>query len=171
MVGGAADYAYPYVHVYIIVGKAQATPNMPIALARNIWGEIPGPLAARLLSMSSPASPETIALRLGLDVKELGRSCDEALLPSLANFVHPWREVFAHLLAPLDLDDIDSENAGRSEQTKRLASLHKWKVKCGGKATYGVLITALLNNRDVRNAENVCQQLLQHLEGSYSNYY
>ena len=117
--------------------------------------------------MSSPASPKTIALRLGLDVKELDRSCDETLLPSLANFVHPWREVFAYLLAPIDLDDVDSENASRSEQMKRLASLRKWKVKCGAKATYGVLITTLLNNGDVRNAENVCQQLLQHLEGSY----
>ena len=127
------------------------------------------PLPARSV-MSSTASSETIAIRLGLDVKELEKSCDEALLPSLANFVHPWREVFAYLLAPLDLDDIDSENAGRSEQTKRLASLRKWKVKCGGKATYGVLITTLLNNGDVRNAENICQQLLQHPEGSYNKF-
>ena len=111
--------------------------------------------------MSSPASPKTIALRLGLDEKELNKSCDEALLPSLANFVHPWREVFAYLLAPIDLDDIDSENASHSEQTKRLASLRKWKVKCGAKATYGVLITSLLKNGDVQNAENICQHLLE----------
>ena len=122
----------------------------------------------KLLSMSSPAaaSPKTIALRLGLDVKELDKSCDEALLPSLANFVHPWREVFAYLLAPIDLDDIDSENAGRSEQTKRIASLRKWKVKCGARATYGMLITSLLKNGDVQNAENICQKLLEnHLKG------
>ena len=108
---------------------------------------------------------KTIALRLGLDEKELDKSCDEVLLPCLANFVHPWREVFAYLLAPIDLDDIDSENAGRSEQTKRLASLRKWKVKCGAKATYGVLITSLLKNGDVQNAENICQ----HLENSWEH--
>ena len=115
------------------------------------------------LSMSSensPASPKTIAFRLGLDVKELDKSCDEFLLPFLANFVHPWREVFAYLLAPIDLDDIDSENAGRSEQTKRLAGLRKWKVKCGAKATYGVLIASLLKNGDVQNAENICLQIM-----------
>ena len=90
----------------------------------------------------------------------------EALLPSLANFVHPWREVFAYLLAPIDLDDIDSENADRSEQTKRLASLRKWKVKCGAKATYVVLITSLLKNGDVQNAENICQQVMNSVKGS-----
>ena len=111
--------------------------------------------------MSSPACPKTIALRLGLDVKEVHKSCDETLLPSLANFVHPWREVFAYLLAPIDLDDIDNENVGRSEQTKRLASLWKWKIKCGARATYGELITSLLKNGDVQNAENICQQLLE----------
>ena len=121
--------------------------------------------------MSSPvtgtsSSPKTIALRLGLDVKELDKSCDEFLLPSLANFVHPWREVFAYLLMPIDLDDIDSENAGRSEQTKRLASLHKWKVKCGARATYGELITSLLKNGDVQNAENVCRQIMISLQDS-----
>ena len=109
--------------------------------------------------MSFP-SPKTIALRLGLDAKELDRSFDEALLPFLANFVHPWRLVFAYLLAPIDLDDIDSENTGRSEQTKRLACLRKWKVKCGANATYGVLITSLLNNGDVENAEAVCRQII-----------
>ena len=117
--------------------------------------------------MSTPAtaSPKTIALCIGLDLKELDKSCDEALLPSLANFVHPWREVFAYLLAPIDLDDIDSENAGRSEQTKRLASLRKWKVKCGTGATYSVLITSILKNGDVQNAENLCQKLLENLKG------
>ena len=110
------------------------------------------------LSMSSPASPKTIALRLGLDVKELDKSCDEALLPSLATFVHP--------LVPIDLDDIDSENAGLSEPTKRLASLHKWKVKCGARATYGELITSLLKNGDVQNAENVCRQIMINIKHS-----
>ena len=143
---------------------------------RNIWSPSPkyanneveritlalctAPLSS--LSMSSetsPASPKTIALRLGLDVKALDKPCDEFLLPFLANFVHPWREVFAYLLAPIDLDDIDSENAGRSEQTKRLASLRKWKVKCGAKAMYGVLIASLLKNGDVHNAENICLQI------------
>ena len=90
--------------------------------------------------------PKTIAVGPGLYVKELDKSC--------SNFVHPCREVFAYLLAPIDLDDMDSENAGRSEQTKRKASLRKWKVKCGARATYSVLITSLLKNGDVQNAEN-----------------
>ena len=83
----------------------------------------------------------------------------------MANTVHPWREVFASLLTQVDLNDIDSENYGRSEQIKRIAALRKWKTKHGRSATYEILVRALLNIGKVDQAETLCSQL-QALQGT-----
>ena len=109
--------------------------------------------------MSSKSSSQDIASRVGLDTKELDKPCEESLLPSLANFVHPWRLVFSCLLDQIDLDDVESENSGRSEQEKRLACLRKWKLRCGARATCGVIVNALLENGYVENAESMCRHL------------
>ena len=103
--------------------------------------------------------PGDIAARVGLDAQLLHLQCDEAGLPYLADFVHPWRENFFYLLAPLDMDDIDSEKTGRSEQEKRVAALLKWKARCGKEATYSALVSALLQNGNVERAEALCQHL------------
>ena len=105
------------------------------------------------------SSSRDIAARVGLDAKELDKPCEESLLPSLANFVHPWRLIFSYHLAQIDLDDVETENSGRSEQEKRLACLRKWKVRCGARATCGVIVNALLKNRDVEGAEGMCRHL------------
>ena len=99
------------------------------------------------------------AARVGLDTKELDKPCEKSLLPSLGNFVHPWRLIFSYQLAQIDLDDVESENSGRSEQEKRLACLRKWKVRCGARATRGVIVNALLKNGDVEGAESMCRHL------------
>ena len=130
----------------------------------------PAPNSRRILpgivDMSSKSSSQDVAARVGLDAKELDKPCEESLLPSLANFVHPWRLVFSYLLGQIDLDDVESENSGRSEQEKRLACLRKWKVRCGARATCGVIINALLRNGDVENAEALCRHLLQDVTQS-----
>jgi hypothetical protein len=102
----------------------------------------------------------SIAKNVGLGSEELDRPCEDYLFPKLADIVHPWREVFASLLTQVDLDDIDSENNGRSEQTKRIAALRKWKAKYGHGATYEILVRALLNIGKVDQAETMCGQLL-----------
>ena len=111
------------------------------------------------------SSPEDIAARVGLDAKELDKPCEESLLPSLANFVHPWRLIFSYLLGQIDLDDVESENSGRSEQEKRLACLRKWKVRCGARATCGVIVNALLKNGNLEGAEGMCRHL-QEITGT-----
>ena len=108
----------------------------------------------------------SIAKKIGLGSEELNTPCEDFFLPLLANFVHPWREVFASLLMPVELDDIDSENNGRSEQEKRIAALRKWKARNGHGATYEILVMALLNIGKVDQAETICGQLLA-LQGSY----
>lgn len=108
----------------------------------------------------------SIAKNTGLGSEDLKMPCEDFFLPLLANFVHPWREVFASLLTPIELDDVDSENNGRSEQEKRIAALRKWKARNGHGATYEVLVMALLNIGKVDQAETMCGQLLT-LKGSY----
>ena len=112
----------------------------------------------RITVMSSTTSPQEIAARVGLDAEELERPCEEGLFPSFANFVHPWRVVFADLLAPIDLDDVDLEC--HSEQEKRLGCLRKWKARCGAGATVGVVIESVLKSGSVDNAESMCRCLL-----------
>ena len=114
----------------------------------------PRPLAV----MSSPTSPGDIATRVGLDAKELDRPCEESLFPSFANYVHPWRLVFADLLALIDLDDVDLQC--HSEQEKRLGCLRTWKARNGAKATVGAVVGSVLRNGSVDNAESMCRCLL-----------
>lgn len=108
--------------------------------------------------MSLSLSPQEIAARVGLDVEELERQCEEGLLPFLADYVHPWRLVFCYLLAPIDLDDVDEEC--HSEQEKRLRCLRKWKARNGAGAKVGTLVETLLRNGNVDSAEAMCRRLL-----------
>ena len=100
---------------------------------------------------------EDIARRVDVDPRLREGSCEETVLPPLAAFVHPWREVFGFLLAPLDLDDVNAEC--HSEQEKRLSSLRKWKERHGTEATYAELINALLKNGSVDKAEALCRHI------------
>ena len=105
--------------------------------------------------------PSDIAARVGLDAQLVQRECEEAGLPFLADFVHPWRENFYFLLPRVDIDDVESENSGRTEQEKRVAALLKWKARCGKEATYSALISALLQNGNVERSEALCQHILR----------
>ena len=105
--------------------------------------------------------PSDIAARVGLDAQLVYCECEEAGLPFLADFVHPWRENFYFLLSRVDMDDVEAENSGRTEQEKRVAALLKWKARCGKEATYSALVSALLQNGNVERAEALCQHLLR----------
>ena len=104
-----------------------------------------------------PASPQRVAAEFGLDPKLLERPCEEAILPSLADFVHPWQPTFDFLISSMDIEDIDKEN--KTEHSKRVAALKTWKKRCGTEATYSALMTALLRRGNVDNAEKLCQHL------------
>ena len=108
------------------------------------------------------ASSETLGLedtaaRFGLDSSHLNKPCSEAFFVSFSDHVNPWRVVFASLLSETDLNDIDSEQTGRSEQEKRLACLRKWKSRRGNGATFRAIIEAVLSTGNVDSAEALCQ--------------
>ena len=102
------------------------------------------------------ATVEDVAAHFDLDSSHLNKPCTEAFLLSFSDHVNPWRLVFANLLSETDLDDIDSEQTGRSEQEKRLACLRKWKSRRGNGATFRAVIEAVLSTGNVGSAEALC---------------
>ena len=76
----------------------------------------------------------------------------------IASFL-PWTAV-GEYLPGIDNQDVKDINVdGRDEPDKRRMLLGLWKTRNGGKATYGVLIAALLKARETDQAEEVCKLL------------
>ena len=76
----------------------------------------------------------------------------------IASFI-PWKAVGEYLPGIDDQDVEDMDVEGHDEQDKRRKLLGLWKTRNGSKATYGVLITALLKARRRNRAEEVCKLL------------
>ena len=103
----------------------------------------------------SCTSPDEVAAPFGVDSKELDKPCTEAFFSSIADLVHPWRQVFSDLLCQTDMDDVDSE--GRSEREKRLGCLRKWRSRFGDGATFRAIIATVLSTGNVENAQALCR--------------
>ena len=69
--------------------------------------------------------------------------------------------IFGSLLSELDLADVDRDKP--TEEEKRIAALRTWKARNGSKATYKVLVEALLNRGEQNQAENLCRKILVDL--------
>ena len=108
-------------------------------------------------------SAEDVANEIGLAADELSKPCENNQLSFLAIFFREWRVIFSSLLSEIDLGDVDREN--HTEQEKRIAALRKWKARKGDRATYEVLVDALLNNGEKDQAESLCKFLSDHRGG------
>ncbi len=102
-------------------------------------------------------SAEDVANGVGLAADELSKTCDNSIIPSLADCFSQWRVIFGSLLREVDIGDVDRENC--KEEEKRIAALHKWKTRNGRKATYKILVDALLNRGERSEADNLCKIL------------
>ena len=113
----------------------------------------------QILNMADVSiSLQTIADKFNLKAKDLDKPCEDRLIPSLANFVHPWRVVTAALgLSEVDAGDVDSES--NSGEERRIAALRKWKTRNGQQATYKLLVDALIRIQRVDTAEKLCHLL------------
>ena len=76
----------------------------------------------------------------------------------IASFL-PWTAVGEYLPGIDDQDVKDIDVDGHDEPGKRRKLLGLWKTRNGSKATYGVLITALLKARETDHAKKVCKLL------------
>ena len=106
-------------------------------------------------------SSREVAIDVGLRPEKLQEPYSESMFLPLAGSLDPWRLVFCGLLTDVELNDVEAENAGRSEQEKRVACLRKWKAKNGTRATYGVLVQAAIDNERVAKAEEMCRSLAE----------
>ena len=97
--------------------------------------------------------------RMKLSERQLHQQCREEHLP-LISLKFRWRTVGAFLkLSEQQLHDIEADN--RSEQERRLATLRSWLRTFGDRATYGVLMRAMIRCQDVDHARNVGVILLR----------
>ena len=93
-------------------------------------------------------------------VVNIDRECGNDDILSLASFCDPWQLVGQHLhLSPPQISAIDGDNRGTD--LKRLGVLQKWKETFVFKATYRVLVTALIDCGKIQQAFEVCKYLAQ----------
>ena len=101
-------------------------------------------------------------------VKNINKECSDEDILAFGDFCDPWEEVGRFLgLSPPDISAIAEDH--RTASLKRLGVLQKWKSKFAFKATYSVLITALLKCGKADRACQVCQILAQKEGGKPSS--
>ena len=105
-----------------------------------------------------------------VSVQELVRSCglEEASLESEVTYVHfddisrylsKWKRLATKMtISQPEVDDIESDHPNKAEMQK-VSFLDTWKQKMTFKATYRVLMEALLSIGRAEDARGVCQIL------------
>ena len=108
--------------------------------------------------MQDPLAPPTLddLVRVtGVPLQNLDEPCSDEHLRDISSDLTHWRDVAPHLgLKEGDIEEIERDIKNESE--KRPKVLQKWKHKYGSKASYRVLIEALLKCHMANHAENVC---------------
>ena len=93
---------------------------------------------------------------VGLTPKQLEEKCTNEHLHNIALSLKSWRTLAPHL--GLEVDAVDRDAHG--EEEKKQKCLESWKAKFAFKATYRVLVEALLKIGNADQAEEVCRLLV-----------
>ena len=97
--------------------------------------------------------------------RDLDRECTNVDLLDLHKFFDPWELIGQHLkLTRSQISAVDGDH--KTTDQKRLGVLQKWKEIFAHKATYRVLISALLACGKAEQALEVCKMLAQK-QGKY----
>ena len=97
---------------------------------------------------------------VGVDLTQLNKACSDKHLRKIAQTLESWRQLSVHLgLSPAEVKAIQED--GRSEPEKRQQMLQVWQNKFAFKATYRVLVEALLAISNAKMAAEVCSLLKQ----------
>jgi hypothetical protein len=92
--------------------------------------------------------------------RDLGRECTDVDFLDLHKFFDPWELTGQHLkLTRSQINAIDEDY--KTTDQKRLGLLQKWKEIFAHKATYRVMIAALLACGKAEQALKVCKILAQ----------
>jgi len=118
----------------------------------------------------SEVTPDELLKEVGISPTQLNKPCTREHLQDIALFLESWRTVARHLgLSKVQVEDVECD--ARAEKEKRQAFLESWKAKLGFKATYMVIVKALLKMGRADQAEQVCRVLVpqQPKEGTLLN--
>ena len=108
-----------------------------------------------LLSVARKAFQEKVT---GVPLQKLDEPCSDEHLITISSDLTQWRAVAPYLgLKEGDIEEIETD--ARTESQKRSKVLRKWKDKYSSKATYRVLMEALLKCHMADRAEKVCHLL------------
>ena len=107
---------------------------------------------------SPPLTVEDLAEEAGLPLPCLENVFHEEYAPLLAEYCDPWEPIGYHLkLTKVDINTIKNDN--ETTELKRIATLETWYEKFAHKATYRVLIEALIRSKHAKKALCVCRTL------------
>ena len=109
---------------------------------------------------------EEVATQAGIKLEDLDKECHRAILLKLADTCDHWELIGQHLgLSTAQITAINDDNG--YAVLKRLGVFQKWKERFAHKATYKVLVKALLSCGKAQQAIDVCNQLCKQ-QGQYS---
>lgn len=96
--------------------------------------------------------------KAGISMDILEQECSAEMLPNLAKYCVDWKLIGFHLkLTTAEIAAIDGDNCTVDE--KRVGMLFRWRGKLAFKATYRVLVQALLDCRRASDAYDVCKTI------------
>ena len=107
--------------------------------------------------MASPKiSVQDLIMSCGLeDASLLNKEVEDVEFYELSQYLTKWKLLASKLGVKADVYTIESERA----DMQRVKFLEMWKQRCAFKATYRVLVDALLSINQADNARGVCQIL------------
>ena len=101
---------------------------------------------------------DELVVQAGIEVINLDQQCNNDDFLTLYEFCDPWELIGQHLkLTRSQISAVDGDN--KTMDQKRLGLLQKWKDTFAHKATYRVLVTALLACGKAEQALEVCKTL------------
>lgn len=118
----------------------------------------------------SEVTLDELLKEVGISPTQLNKPCTREHLQDIVLFLESWRTVARHLgLSKVQVEDVECDAS--AEKEKRQAFLESWKAKLGFKATYMVIVEALLKMGRADQAEQVCRVLVpqQPKEGTLLN--
>ena len=108
--------------------------------------------------LQAPPTLDDLVRVTGVPPQKLDKPCSDEHLRDISSNLTQWRTVAPHLgLKEGDIEEIETD--ARTESQKRSKVLRKWKNKYSFKASYRVLMEALLKCHMANRAEKVCHLL------------
>ena len=107
---------------------------------------------------------DELVVQAGIEEITLDQQCHDDDFLSLYELCDPWELIGQHLkLTRPQISAVDADN--KTTDQKRLGLLQKWKETFAHKATYRVLVAALLACGKAESALEVCKTLAQEKIG------